>query len=66
MSSFGENYPVLRDTQEVHAGTCTGRVARLRPAAPVYSLGVTNPVTDFWEDEIGGLIQDGDGSPMTI
>jgi hypothetical protein len=66
MSAFGEFMPVLSDTENVLAGDCTCRCVLRQPAAPAYSLGITNPVTDFWEDENGGLIQDGDLSPITL
>jgi hypothetical protein len=66
MSNFGRCYPILRDTQDVIAGRCTGRVVRLQPVAPAYGLGVANPETDFWQDEDGTFIFEGDDSPIIL
>lgn len=56
--------PILRDTENVYAGTCDRLVggAKLTPQAPVFVLTVVNS-QPFWQDEqTPSLITDDNGN----
>jgi hypothetical protein len=67
MPNKGTFTPVLADPDGVLAAACANVSAKLRPDSPTFSLTVSNPVVpELWEDENGGLIQDGDGEGIEL
>lgn len=49
----GACVPVFRDVDGVYGGCCKRLEGGMKvvPGAPVFSLTVTNPQTDLWQDE---------------
>jgi hypothetical protein len=66
MAEFGQFYPVVRDEEGLLAATCQNVSAKVGPDAPVFTLITSNPSTDLWQDEDGGLIQEGNGDGIIL
>jgi hypothetical protein len=66
MAEFGQFYPVARDEENLLAAECQSVSAKVCPDAPTFALATSNPSTDLWQDEDGGLIQEGNGDGIIL